>query len=186
MAIVHPDGWDRPLNKVNWHTIAQYIRPPRADPAQIELTWAREQLGGEAVVKVVDIVTEAARGMCEFDGLWTANHSYVPILEYLDSHMCGPYRQVKRMAGMMGMGLPTDMYGPRRAAEIRAVQRTRMVFNREPITPELKAQAMSQKKEAVRLMDESLTLWRCLEGKVDDETYREILAGQERNRNDTL
>ena len=189
MAIVHPDGWDHPLNMANWHAIAQYIKNPHADPAELKLTWAISEFGEEAAPVVVDMlnkVTEAARGMYEFDALWTANHSRFPNLEYLDSHLCGPYHQLHRMTGMMGMTLPLDMYEPHEAAELRTNPQTRMVFNQFPITPQLKAEAMAQKDAAVRLMEEAIDLWRSVEKKIDERMYGKILAGLEGNLNDTI
>ena len=189
MAIVHPEGWDHPLNMVNWHGIARFMLDPHVDPVQVKMDWAREEFGEEVAPVVVDVVhkvTEAARGMYEFDALWTANHSYFPNLEYLDSHLCGPYRQMKRMTGMMGLALPLDMYSPERAAGIRADPRTRMVFNQVLITPRLKAEVMAQKEAATRLMRESIALWRSLEGKMDGDKYHRVLAGLEGNLDDTV
>jgi hypothetical protein len=188
-AIVQPQGWDNPLNMVNWYALAHYMRDPQAEPAQIKLAWANERFGkeaGPAVVEILDKVTGAARGMFEFDALWTANHSRFPTLDYLDSHLCGPYRQGKRMTGIMGMAWPLDMYPPKRVAEIMADPQIRLLFNQVPITPKLKAEAMSQKDGAVKLMEEAIALWKNLEGKIDSETYKKILAGLEGNRNDTI
>ena len=189
MALVHPDGWDHPLNMANWYAIAQYMHNPHADPAELKLAWAKAEFGEDAAPVVVDIldkVTEAARGMYEFDALWTANHSRFPHLEYLDAHMCGPSRQLNRMMGMMGMSLPLDMYEPDEAAELRINPQTRMVFNQFPITPQLKAEAMAQKDGAVRLMEEAIDLWQGLEGKIDEQKYGKILAGLIGNLNDTI
>ena len=138
------------------------------------------------VVDVLDKVTDAVRGMYYFDGLWTVHQSALSNLEYMDSHMCGPYRQSKRMAGMMGLAWPLDMYAPSRAEEIRADPRTRLAFNQVPITPKLKAEAMVQKDEAVRLMGESVALWRSLEGKMDAGPHRTTLAGLEGHLDDAL
>ena len=189
MMIVHPDGWDHPLNRVKLHALARYMRDPYVDPAEIRLSWAREEYGEEAapvVVDVVDRVSEAARGMYEVDGMWMTKHSHFTTLEYMDSHLCGPYNLSKRMSGMMGMAFPLDMYGPERQAEIRANPDTRLVFNQVPITPKLKAELMAQKEGAVRLMEEAIVLWRSLEGKVDDERYHRILTGLEGNLDDTI
>jgi hypothetical protein len=174
---------------VNWYAIARYIREPNADPAQVKLDWAREEFGAKAapvVAEIVDKVTGAARGMYEFDALWTACHSRFPTLEYLDCLLCGPYRQMKRIKGMMGLELPVDMYAPEVAAKIRANPRTRLVFNRVPITAKLKEEALAQKDGAVERMEQALALWRSLEGKIKVETYQRILAGLEGNRNDSL
>jgi len=189
MAIVHSDGWDHPLNMVNWYAISAYMKDPFADPDQIKLDWATEEFGKDVapvVVEIVDKVTEAARGMFFFDTLWTGQHSRFPSLIYLDSHLCGPYRQMKRMTGMMGWILPTDMYPPERAAEIRSNPQTRMVFNQYPITLKLKAEAMAQKEGAVRSMEESIAIWKGLAGKIDRTQYTKILAGLEGNLNDTI
>ena len=108
-----------------------------------------------------------------------------PTLEYLDCHVCGPYRKVKRIKGMMGMDLPVDMYPPEKGAKIKANPETRMVFNKVPITPQLKAEAMAQKENAVKLMEEAIALWKSLKGKIDEDKYEKILTGFEGNLNDT-
>ena len=124
--------WAHPLNMVNMYAMARFMRDPYADPKAIKIVWAKEQFGEESaatVVKVVDNVTEAARGMYEFDALWTGNHSQFPTLEYLDSHLCGPYRENERIDGLMGMEFPLDMYEPEKAAEFKNNPQTRMLFN---------------------------------------------------------
>ena len=187
--IVERGSWDPPLNRVNWYSMARYMRDPHADPEEIKLTWATEEFGEKVapqVVGVLDKATDAVRGMYYFDGLWTVHQSALSNLEYMDSHMCGPYRQSKRMAGMMGLAWPLDMYAPSRAEEIRADPRTRLAFNQVPITPKLKAEAMVQKDEAVRLMGESVALWRSLEGKMDAGPHRTTLAGLEGHLDDAL
>ena len=190
-AITHPDGRENHLllNQVNWYAIKQYIHDPYAEPSMIKLEWAREEFGADAapvVVNVIDRVTEAARGMYEFDCLWTGNHSRFPTLEYLDSHLCGPYRDIDRMTKMMGYPLPLDMYPPERACEIRKNPKTHMLFNQEPITPKLKAEAMAQKDGATRYMEEAIALWKSLEGKIEEGKYKKVLAGLEGNRDDTV
>ncbi|MDA0991768.1 MAG: hypothetical protein O3A51_13585 [Verrucomicrobia bacterium] len=174
---------------MNWYAITRLMRDPGADPAEIKLTWAEDEFGREAapvVLSVLDRVTEAARGALEFDALWTACHSRFPSLDYLDSHLCGPYRRVLRMEGLMGFVLPLDMYPPQRAADIRANPATRLVFNQVPITPTLKAEAMAQKEGAVRRMEEAIALWRSLNGKIDPGRHQNILVGLEGNRDDAL
>jgi hypothetical protein len=93
---------------------------------------------------------------------------------------------MKRMSGMMGWVLPTDMYSPERAAQIRLKPQSRMVFNQYPITPKLKAEAMTQKEDAVSCMEESITLRRSLKGKVDPQKHEKILTGLEGNLNNTI
>lgn len=189
MAIPQPEVWDHPLNLVNWYAFSWLMHDPHADPEIIKLNWAEntfcEELGS-VVVEVLNKVTEAARGMFEFDGLWTAYHSRFPNLEYLDSRMCGPYRQHRRMTGMMGLALPLDMYESDKAAEIMADPCTHMVFNQSPITPQLKVKAMDQKERAIQLMNEAIELWIKLEGKIDVGKYQQILSGMKGNRNDTI
>ena len=188
-AHIHPDGWDHPFNMADWYAIAWYIRDPYANPAVIKLTWAQEQFGEDvapAVVEIIEKVTEAAKGLFMFDSMWTANSGRFPTLEYLDSHLCGPYRQSKRMTKMMGLVLPLDMYAPEREAEYRANPKTRIPFNQIPITSKLKTEAMAQKDRAVRLMDESIALWNSLEDKLDEIQYRKILTGLEGNLDDTI
>jgi len=131
-------------------------------------------------------VSEAGRLMYEVDGMWMTKHSHYTTLEYVDSHLCGPYDLCKRLSRMIGMAFPLDMYSPRRQAEIRANPDTRLVFNQVPITATLKAELMAQKDGAVRLMEEAITLWRSLEGRVEEGKYRQVLAGLEGNRDDTF
>jgi hypothetical protein len=186
---VLPDGWDHPLNMVNWHAIATYMRDPYADPAKIKLEWAQKQFGAKAapaVVEVVEKVTEAARGMYEFDALWTQKHSRFPWLEYLDCHVCGPYREMKRVKGMMGMELPLDMFPPDQAAKIKANPKTRMVFNRVPVTPQLKAEAMAQRNNAVQSMEQAIKQWDGLKGAIPAAEHARIAAGLAGNRDDTI
>ena len=135
---------------------------------------------------MIDKITEAGRGMYEFDAMWTASHSYFPSLEYLDCHVSGPYREIKRIKGMMGMDLPLDMYPAEQAAEIKANPQTRLVFNKVAITPQLKSDAMAQKDGAVKLMKEAISLWKSLKGKIDEEKFNNILPGLEGNLNDTI
>jgi hypothetical protein len=81
----------------------------------------------------------------------------------------------------MGLALPLDMYGPDRAAEIRADPRTRMVFNQAPITQALAADAMTQKNAAVTLIEEAILRWHSLEGTIAEGPYKRVLAGLEAN-----
>jgi alpha-glucuronidase len=188
MAIVHPDGWDHLLNMVNWYAIERYMKNPNADPAELKMDWARERFGQEAATTVVNVlnkITKAADYMYFFDTCWTSNHSRFPTLEYLDSHLCGPHRQTKRIDGTMGMEFPLDMYSPERAMEIKARKSSRMSFDRFAITTQLKAEAVAQKNEAIRLVEETIDLWQSLESKMDDKTYKKILSGLKGNRDDT-
>ena len=188
-GLIDPRDWDHPLNFINWHAISRYMDDPYADPSEIKLEWASQEFGSEAaptVVEMIDKITEAGRGMYEFDAMWTASHSFFPSLEYLDCHVCGPYRDIKRIKGMMGMDLPLDMYPAEQAAKIKANPQTRLVFNKVPITPQLKAEAMAQKDGAVTLMEDAISLWKSLKGKIDEEKYNSILSGLEANLNDTI
>lgn len=181
--------WDHPLNGVNWYALREAMRNPNAEPAALELAWARAEFGPEAAPVLVEILkqtTEAARGMYEFAGLWNACHSRFPGLKYLDSHLCGPYRQVRRMTGMMGFILPLDMYPPGQAERLRADSRTRMVFNQYPITAELKAQAMAEKDGGVAAMNKAIVLWESLRGRVGPQRHAEILSGLKANRDDAI
>ena len=186
---VLPDGWDHPLNMVNWHAIETYMRDPFADPAKIKLEWAEQRFGaqaGQAMPEILDKIRESARGMYEFDALGNHKHSRFPWLEYLDCHYCGPYRQLKRVKGMMGMNLPLDMYPPSRAAEIKANPKTRMVFNSVPITRQLRAEAMAQKDNAVQLIEQAIKQWGDLKGAIPAEEHAKIAAGLQANRADTI
>ena len=84
------------------------------------------------------------------------------------------------------MAFPLHMYPPQRAAEIKADPRTRLVFNKVPITPQLKAEAMAQKNEATSLVEECIELWKSLRPRIEQEKHRRILAGLRGNRDDTI
>ena len=183
----HP--WDHPLNAVNWYALSVLMKDPQADPQALERAWAKAQFGDAAAAPVVEIlskVTDAARGIFEFDGVFSAAHSRFPSLPYLDSHLCGPIRRVTRMKGMMGLALPLDMYLPEAAARIRADPGIRLVFNQVPITPRLKSEAMAQKDGAVQRMREAIDLWRGLHGRIEEARQRELLAGLAGNLNDAI
>ena len=181
--------WDHPLNVVNWYAVSELMKNPLADPQALKMAWAKAEYGEAAANTVVDIltkVTEASRGIYEFDTLFSGIHSRFPSLPYLDSHLCGPIRQATRMKGMMGVALPLDMYPPEVAAQIRANPQTRLVFNQVPITARLKSEAMAQKDGAVQRMNEAIALWQALRGKLDEARYTQILAGLKGNLNDTI
>ena len=189
VAQVHHDGWDHPLNMVNWSALTEYMHNPNADPQQLKLSWARKEFGFEVastVVEVLNNVTESARGAFEFDALWTACHSRLANLAYMDSHLCGPLRQTSRMKRMIGIALPLDMYKAERAAEIKKDPNVRLVFNRVEITLEVKAQAIKQKQDGVTLMQNAVNLWCGLGGKIDAEIHKKILEGLRGNRDDTM
>ena len=189
MALPQGDEWDHPLNLVNWYALQQLMVDPSAEPEALKLQWAQQRYGDDVAATVVDVldrVTEAARGMYEFDALWTANHSRFPTLDHLDCRVCGPYRCTPRMTRMMGLNLPLDMYSPEREAEIRRDSGSRMVFNQLPITPELKAEAMAQKDRAVAAMEEAVLLWKSLTGKIEEPAHGNVRAGLEGNLNDTI
>jgi len=186
---VEPETWDHPLNLVNWYCIPRFCQDPQLDPDKIKLEWAEKTFSKEVALIVLDVVklaTDAARGILEFDGLWTQNHSYFPNLAYLDSHLCGPCRQSPRMKGMIGLELPLDMYNPERVAEIKTDPATRMVFNRVAITPKLKNQILAQKDYAIISMKKAVKLWESLKGKIDTKTYNKVLISLTGNINDAI
>lgn len=188
-SMLHPETWDHPLNMVNWHAIARLMREPFADPGEIKREWASHRFGAKAapaIPAILENVTEAARGMYEFDALWTHKHCRFPWLEYLDCHVCGPYREMERIKGTMGMDLPLDMYSAPIAARIKRDPRTRMVFNRVAITPQLKAEAMAQKHRAIERMEQAIRQWAALKDAVPADDHRKIATGLAANRDDTI
>jgi len=181
--------WDHPLNMVNWYAVAELMKNPAADPEELKLAWAKSEYGDAAAATIVEILkqtTAAARGMYTVDGLTNACHSRFPGLAYLDSHMCGPMRQTRRMTGMIGMTLPLDMYPAEVAAEIRENRGTWLVFNQVPITPAFKAHAMAEKEGAITSIREATALLQSLHGKIDEARYTELLTGLQANLNDTI
>ena len=188
MAIVKYNGWDHPLNLVNWYAISKLSEDPFADPAQIKLEWAAETYGEKAapvVVKVVNSISGAASRMFMFKGLWTQYHSDFPELNYLETRLCGPYHSERRK-GWIGHDWPLYMYPPKRIAEIRANPETCLAFTPEPITEELKAEMTAQENEATRLAEEAVESWRTLEGTIGADAYEEVLGLLRGNVDDTI
>lgn len=178
------------MNLVNWYAAGRYASDPGTTPDAIMTEWATQSYGCEAAPSVVEMLRlsyAAALKLFFFEGLWTCNnHSLFAGLLYLDSHLCGPYRQTPAVAGTMGLDFPLDMYPPERAAAIRADPAARLLFNREPITPALKARAMDGKAQAVRLIDETIALWKGIDGKVDASVHADLLVRLEASRVDAL
>jgi len=179
MAIVEYNNWDHPLNMVNWYAISRFVKEPGVSPAKIKYDWAEETFGSSAadtVVEVLDKMTDAAKKMFEFRGLWTQLHSRYPTLEYVDTRLCGTCRKSLRVKGMMGHTWPLGMYLPEREQEIRKDDNVRLAFKKEPITEALKEEMMSEKKQAIKLVKESVTLWKSLEKKIDKQIYGKVLG----------
>jgi hypothetical protein len=189
-AFVGANEWDHPLNLVNWYATGRYASDPDATPDAIMAEWAAQVYGSEAAPSVVEMLRlsyAAAPKLFFFEGLWTCNnHSQFAGLLYLDSHMCGPYRQSPAVEGCMGLEFPLDMYPPERAAEIKADPSARLLFNREPITRALKARAMEGKAEAIRLIEDVIALWEGTEGAVDHAVHTNLKARLRANRVDAL
>ena len=189
MAIVGYNDWDHPLNMVNWYAISRFVKEPDILPEKIKNDWATENFGSEAadtVVKVIDRMTSAAKAIMEFKGLWTQNHSRYPHLEYIDMRLFGPCRQSPMIKGMMGHQWPLSMYLPEREEEIRKDDNVRLCFKKEPLTEELKVEMMSEKKQAIDLVRESVSLWKTLEGKIEQKIYKKVLNMLRGNIDDAI
>ncbi len=183
------EPWDSALNMVNWYAIDRYCEDPDAHPEAIARDWATETFGRQAAPVVTEIVSKASTAtanICHFRGGWLNCHSYMADLLYLDSRLCGPYRNTDRIAGMIGMDNPTDMYVPERAAEIAADASVALCFGKLPITPELQAELLKQEQQAVELFNESISLWQSLKDKVEPEIHDSVLALLEGRRNDAI
>ena len=180
---------DHPLNMVNWYALSRYASDPEAAAEQIMSEWASQTYGAEAAPIVVELLRlsyEASVKVFMCEGLMASHFSALASLAYLDSHMCGPYRQAKRVKDHIGLRFPLDMYPPERAAKIKADPRTRLLFGRELITPELKDRAIAEKDEAIHLLDKMIALWESVQGKVDPAVHEHLLRLLKANRIDAI
>ena len=169
---------DHPLNLVNWYALSRYASDPDATAEQIMTDWASETYGPEAgptVLEILRLSYEVSVKVFMCEGLMASHFSSLASLGYLDSHMCGPYRQAKRAKGRIGLEFPLDMYPRQRAAKIKAEPSTRLLFGSEPITPELKSRAIADKDQAIQLLDKMITLWQGLQDKVDAAVHEDLL-----------
>ena len=101
--------WDHPLNLINWHAIQRYIKDPYADPAQIKLEWASKEFGSDAAATRGESNRYGYRGLRVV--CMNSMHSGQQITavsrpsNILIRTCAAPYREVKRIKGMMGMDL---------------------------------------------------------------------------------
>jgi hypothetical protein len=188
-AFLNCEELDHPLNYVNWYALSRYSTDPDVTAEQIVTDWASETYGAEAaptVVKILNLSYEASVNMFMCGGLLASTCSAMPNLTYLDSHLCGPERQVQRVEGHIGMDFPLDMYSPERATEIKANPKTKLLFGKELITPEIKAGAIGEKMRTIELLDKMIALWESVQDKVDSAVYQDLLARLKGNRVDAM
>ena len=186
-AFINRTEWDHPWNLAHWYAIGRYASDPDTSPQAILNDWAKQTYGGEASGAVVEILQLSYRAsikvfMCE--GLMASAKSQMASLLYLDSHLCGPLRETPRVPGHIGANFPLGLYPPNRARQIKANPMTRLLFSSESITPQVKARALAEKDEAIRLIDRMIELWESVSGKVDPVVHETLLARLQGNRVD--
>ncbi len=188
-AFINRTEWDHPWNMAHWYALDRYASDPETEPGAIMFDWAAQTYGADAAPAVVEILRlsqKASINMFMCQGLMTSGQSQLASLVYLDSHLCGPYREAPRIPGQIGLDFPLDMYPDQRAAEIRALPGTRLLFVREPITPEVKARALAEKDEAIELIDRMIGLWQSVNGTVDAEVHKAMAVRLNGNRVDAM
>lgn len=170
---------DYPLNMVNWYALGRFACDPDATADQILTDWASENYSAQAAPAVVELLRltyEASAKLFMCEGLMFAHFSAMPSLAYLDSHMCGPYRKAPRVKNHIGVEFPLDkLYPPEMVAKFKADPATRLIFGRELITPQVKARAIAEKDDAVKLVAKMVRLWESVKDKVDPEKHAPIL-----------
>ena len=177
MAIVKYNGWDHPLNMVNWYAVKKFMQNPSAEPTEIKTEWAEAVYGKSSaptVIKVIELLTQAARYMFDFRGLWTQEHSRFPTLSYLDARLCGPSRKSPLKKGYIGQTWPLNMYIPERRDVIEAQDSTRLIFRKEHITKKLKTEMIQEKEKAIWLVRDAVALWDTLKGSIAEKEYSEV------------
>lgn len=186
-AFVNRTEWDHPWNMAHWEAVGRYVRDPEAEPQQIMIDWATQIYGVDVattVVKILKLSYPASIKMFMCEGLMATAKSQMASLTYMDSHLCGPFRDAPRVEGQIGLGFPLDMYPPQQAEQIRANPQTRLLFGKEPLTPQVKARAMVEKDEVIDLIDQMIELWESLSSKIDPHDHAAMLKRLRGNRVD--
>jgi len=189
MTIENPENYDNLLNLSNWFAVSRYFKDVNTKPDKILLEWAREEFGKDAasaVVKIIKKMTEANRKILEFRGLWTQNHSKFPSLVYLESHLCGPYKEMESIEGMLGLELPLNSYPENIAKEIKEDCNIFPVFNRIPLNEKLKNEMINEKREAIILIEECISLLDSIRNKIDKIKYDKLSDDFNKNKNDAI
>ena len=186
-AFINRTEWDHPWNMAHWYAVSRYVQDPDADPQQIMTDWATQTYGtgaAPAVVKILQLSYPASIKTFMCQGLMATAKSQLASLTYLDSHMCGPFRNSSRVPGHIGMDFPLDMYPSRRADQIRANPATRLLYRKEPITAQVKARALAEKDEAIDLIDQMLKQWESVRDKIEPAVHETMLRRLRGNRVD--
>jgi len=191
MCTANPvEPWANPLNMVNWYALECLMKDPQAGPDKIMTDWAQKEFGKEVAPTVIDVIKKATQAnlkISHFKGGWIQFHTFMAPLWYLDSRLCGPYMIIDRIPGMMGMELPVDAYGPKRAAELRADPELKIAFGKKvPITAELKKELMDQLTDAHNLYEQSITLFKNVKDSLNKDDYEYVLPRLEARKRDAL
>ena len=188
-GFINRTEWDHPWNMSHWYGISRYVADPDVTPQQILSEWATQTYGLEAAPAVVEMIRlsyPAAIKLFTCEGLMSSSRSQLAALTYMDSHMCGPYRQMARVPGNIGTNFPLDMYPLQRAEKIKTDPNVRLIFTSEPITAAHKDRAMAEKDEAIQLIDRMIGLWRSVGDKVDPSIHTTLMDRLQNNRVDAM
>jgi len=178
--------WDHPLNMANWYSFGRYAWNPQDDPDAILRDWATLTFGRQAAGAVIELCRlsyQASMKMMFFKGVMTQNHSLLPSIDYeLESSLVGPWHDIPAAPpGFMGRGHDLSMYPPAVAERIRTDPNLALFARRVPITAELAADAVAEKRRAVELVRRMIAVCRTLRQHIPAEQYEPLLDGLQRN-----
>jgi alpha-glucuronidase len=171
------DRFDHPLNLVNWYAFGRYASDPDVSPAEIIQAWSEQTYGKKAASAVAGLVKRtnvATSKLMYFKGVWIQQHSLLPSLGYLDSHLRGPWVDMKRDAKRIGWGKPLDLFPPAKAAKYAADPALELFIRRQEITPALMGLLSKQQDEAVGEFEAMLAEWRKARDSMEPDKYQPV------------
>lgn len=174
---VDRDIFDHPLNMVNWYAFGRFACEPDAKPDEIIAEWAEATYGKDAVDVVSDVVKRtsvATMKMMYFKGVWIQNHSWLPTLNYLDTHLRGPWVDMKRDEKLIGWGRSLNLFPPDQSAKYAADPDFELFLERKEINPKILEELLRQQSEAVADYESMLARWRQGRGLMDERQYSSV------------
>jgi alpha-glucuronidase len=171
------DSFDHPLNMVNCYGFGRYASDPNASADEIIRTWSEQTYGKKAAGTVADVVkrTNAETwNMMYFKGVWIQQHSWLPPADYLDSHLRGPWADMKRDEKLIGWARPLDLYPADLAAKFAGDPDLELFVGRREITPKLMGELARQQDEAVKEYETMLAEWHSAKSLIGAARYRPV------------
>jgi len=173
------EGFDHPLNRVNWYVWGRLCWEPEAAPGELMRRWAVLNYGKKAADTVVEVLRETYRAAVKIFfglGIMTQFHSDLPSINYeLESSFCGPWHDIPRAPeGFIGRAHDLSMYPKEVRRRIEADPKLLLFAHRVPLETRLARILLKEKDDALRSIERMNALWETLKGSVPEKRFEPV------------